>query len=176
MVRNKKSERVLISKSAFARLQGVTPQRVNIWLKEGLPTVNGKIDSDVGEKWRHDNANEKQREAYKRRGAVRPELQGESSSDLRRRYEAIKVELGELALAKERCELIDRGKVHRWAEGMGRIHRDAHLAFVARASNAIASELGVNAGQLLAALDREMRQHLTELAELPVDLEDEDNA
>lgn len=147
-----------VSPKDYARAKGVTPGRVYQWRDEGLPiTADRQIDADAADAWlasrgygegRHPKATDL--------AAVR--LERETAL-------AEKARLETDALAGR---LVDRGEVERAAFERARMERDAHLGFVARVSSLAAAELGCDHAALAALLDREMRAHLSRLADHPL--------
>lgn len=86
----------------------------------------------------------------------------------RERLDDLKVARARLALDKESGRLVDRAKAESAIFERARFERDAHLGWVQRVVPILAGELGVDPGPLHAALDREMRQHLVDLAKTPL--------
>jgi hypothetical protein len=90
--------------------------------------------------------------------------QGESATASLTR---LKAERLALAVERERGNLLDRREAERLIFERARAERDAHLAFVSRIAVPLAAETGADPSALFAALDREMRAHLAELAATP---------
>ncbi|MEM7210333.1 MAG: hypothetical protein AAF479_00355 [Pseudomonadota bacterium] len=84
----------------------------------------------------------------------------------RARLTRAKAEGEELALAKLRGELINADDARREIFELARAERDAHLSWVSRIAPQLASAAGADPTRLFAALDRSMRHHLLELAEV----------
>jgi len=149
-----------MTKSAFARHSGLSAGRISQMLKEGLPVLpNGKIPVEDADEWI--NANIQRRSA---------ELQSETyrlSSAKVEREEAQR-DLLRLQVAEKEKRLVDRRAVEVALYERARGERDAHLAWVSRIAPQIASELDVDLALLFSVLDREMRNHLTELADTPL--------
>lgn len=84
--------------------------------------------------------------------------------------EAIKAQMNELRLQALRGELVNRQDVETHVFDLARKERDSWLQFPARKSANMAAELGVDAHLMEQALDRYIRDHLTELAEVKIDI------
>lgn len=84
---------------------------------------------------------------------------------VRHRTNVAAAERAELALHERRGELVDRAETRRDVLTAARAERDAWLAWPMRRSAPIAAELGVDAGRVFALLDREVRDHLRQLAD-----------
>jgi len=146
----------VLSKAGFAKLLGVTPGRVSQMVEKGLPlTPSGKVPVAEGRAWYEANIRQRKRA---------PDPAGETD---RARLERIRADQAELELARARGALVDRREVERHVFARARAERDAHLAWVARVAPAVATEIGADPAALFAALDREMRRHLEQLAETP---------
>lgn len=161
-----------VSKSEFARLQGVSKAAVSQYCAKGMPVRDdGRIDPAAAEAWLDANINPTRRRAGRaaERGSV-PSL-----AAVRVEGEAHKNEMLRLRLAKTRGELIERRTVERTVFARARLERDAHLNFVVRVAAELAGELGLDERQLFAALDRRMRTHLEELAKTPLELSEDDD-
>ena len=150
-----------LTKTAFAAHLGVTSGRVSQMISDGLPVLpNGKVDVEAGSAWYRANIR------HKSDGAKR---QADELSELKVDREKAQRDLLLIEIDRKQGNLIDRKSVELALFDRGRAERDAHLAWVQRIAAPLASELGVDLVRLLAALDREMRQHLLELAQTPLE-------
>ncbi len=84
--------------------------------------------------------------------------------------EVLKAQLQKVRLGKEKGELVDRVKAQAVVFDLARRERDAWIGWPARVAANIAAELGVDAHRTEQVLDRYLRDHLGELAEIRVDL------
>ncbi|WP_128515187.1 elements of external origin [Tabrizicola thermarum] len=84
--------------------------------------------------------------------------------------EVLKAQLQKIRLAREKGELVDRAKAQATVFDLARRERDAWIGWPARVAANIAAELGVDAHRTEQVLDRYLRDHLGELAEIRVDL------
>ena len=82
--------------------------------------------------------------------------------------DSLKIARARLALDKESGRLVDRAKAEAAIFERARFERDAHLAFCQRLAPILAGELGADPAVVHAILDREMRQHLVDLAKTPL--------
>jgi hypothetical protein len=73
-------------------------------------------------------------------------------------------------LLAEEGELIERALVKNFISARARMERDRWLSWVSAVSARLASSLGADHGRLFAALEGEVRDHLRELAEAPLEL------
>lgn len=146
----------LVSTKAFAELVGLDPTRITQLAKQGLPRdARKRVPVAAGRAWIAAN--------------VRPKLKAAAPDDPRIRHRAER-EKHEAELARMRVEeragkLISRDEVRAAAFERARFERDAHLGFAARVAPLIAAETGADPAKVFAVLDREMRTHLTGLAE-----------
>ncbi len=134
--------------------------RVSQLVGLGLPVLpNGKIHRSEAVAWVKSH--------------VRPRGKAPLASDKvgpgpRERLDDLKVARARLALDKEAGRLVDRAKAEAAIFERARFERDAHLAFCQRLAPILAGELGADPAVVHAILDREMRQHLVDLAKTPL--------
>lgn len=156
-----------VTKSAFAEELGLSKARVSQLVEQGLPlTADGKrvrrLDALA---WYRENIAPHRRKA----------LADKPNADPRRELDRVKLEAARIELERARGNLVDRAEAEKAVFERARLERDAHLAWVSRVTPRLAVELGVDAAALFSALDREMRAHLVDLAETPLDaLTDDD--
>lgn len=106
---------------------------------------------------------ERKTPVYKLADAVRAifDAPGAAEDDKNRsRLWAAQADRAELDLERIRGELLPRDEVERVAFEHGKIERVALEQWPARVGPALAGALGVDHGRLVAALEREVRQHL----------------
>lgn len=150
-----------LTKTAFAARLGVTAGRVSQMIKEGLPVLpTGRIAVDAAESWYQANVRQKIEGA----GKANRDL-----SQVKIQREAAQRDLLLMEIDKKKGAMIDRKAVELALFDRARGERDAHIAWVSRIAPALAAELAIDLGPLYAALDREMRQHLQELSETPLE-------
>jgi hypothetical protein len=108
-------------------------------------------------------------------GAVRDTLkeQGEAVASggmtymqARTANEVLKAQERRLKLQQIKGELVDRAKAVAHVFRLARDERDAWINWPARAAAVIAAELQVDSHQLHTVLERQVREHLAELAEI----------
>lgn len=76
----------------------------------------------------------------------------------------------QLQAAKTRGELVDRVAVEKLVTAQATAERNSWLTWPSRVAALIAAEVGADAGQMQAALERYVRAHLTELGSAELDL------
>lgn len=150
-----------VTKSAFADELGLSKARVSQLVEQGLPlTADGKrvkrLDALA---WYRENIAPHRRKA----------LSDKPHADPRRELDRVKLEAARIDLEKARGALIDRAEAEKAVFERARLERDAHLAWVSRVAPLLAVELDVDPAALFSALDRQMRAHLVEIAETPLD-------
>lgn len=174
----------LIRKAAFARRIGVSAPRVSLLVKQELPVRDGMIPVAEGEAWVKANLNPANRaQGRKTSPPTRPDrldqvpiagedieeevLEGLGLVDLKARHERVKIARAEVALARERGEVVAWSEVNaalgRWAQA----ERDSWLTWAQAQAPDIANELRVDAGLLLSVLSRHVSAHLHHLAMRP---------
>jgi phage terminase Nu1 subunit (DNA packaging protein) len=148
-----------VSKSGMAEILGVVPGRITQLIGMGLPVLpSGRIEVAAGRAWYEANINPDRRKH-------RPDGHLSAAEELKR----IRVQQARLDLQRAQGALIDRKAAETVIFARARAERDAHLAFVARISPALAQRLEIDPAKLFAELDREMRDHLAKLAETPIE-------
>lgn len=85
--------------------------------------------------------------------------------------EVLKAQHHKLRIAQLRGELIDRQQAVGQVFALARAERDAWLNWPARVSSMLAAELGVDPHAMHVVLEREVRQHLSELGDFVARLE-----
>lgn len=84
--------------------------------------------------------------------------------------EVLKAQTAKVRLQKMKGELVDRARASAMVYDLARRERDAWLNWPARVAANMAAEIGVDAHQMETVLDRYLRQHLLEMAEVRIDL------
>jgi hypothetical protein len=153
-----KAKDELVSKAEFGRRRGLGRTRLKQLVADGLPVERGKVPVGKAGAWLDANVDPARQNNWN----------GGSLNDLRRQRESIKVDAGRLDLARARGELVERASVRKFLSDRARMERDQWLAWSSAAAARLASELGVDTGRLFAALEREVRDHLRQLAERPL--------
>jgi hypothetical protein len=101
-------------------------------------------------------------------GAVAPASAtggGNTYAQARTANEVLKAQHHKLRIAQLKGELIDRSQVMAQVFALARAERDAWLNWPARISSMLAAELNIDPHVMHVALEREVRQHLTELGD-----------
>lgn len=174
-----------ISIKAYARHRGVSPAAVRKALEYGRITkqADGTIDPVRADRdWA---ANTLPRdgegkgavpvEALDAVHAVLPDLadidlQGMTLVEIRTANEILKVHERKLKLEKLRGGLIDRNKALAMALSLARQTRDAWANWPVRVAVSMANELGVDVHAAEIWLDKHVRAHLAEMAEIEINL------
>jgi len=161
----------LLTQRELAKTLGVKDEAVRKWRAAGLPMRR------IGRTWRATEAEvrgwlEKHRndpEPTADKPARRPRARGaEPRAEAERRAAVAKADAAELELARRRGELIERDVVRREVFELARAERDSWQGWAARAAPILAAELGVDHAALLTALEREVDNHLADLADVEV--------
>ncbi|RJF81881.1 hypothetical protein D3877_17440 [Azospirillum cavernae] len=163
------------TKAAFARRIGVKPPRVSQLVSSGLPLDgDGKVRIAAALAWLEGRQN-----PVKRAEQGKMPLPSGHDDDVpiqnpalallaaKARREATLADRDALFLERERGALIARDAVQRGLTAWGLGQRDALLAWCSRAAPELAADLGVDLGRVFAALDRQVRAQLIELADAP---------
>ncbi|MFO1127828.1 MAG: elements of external origin [Rhodospirillales bacterium] len=95
---------------------------------------------------------------------------GMSYLEARTANEVLKVEQQKIRLRKLEASLIDRRKATALVLALAHQTRDSWLGWPARVAAEMAAELGVDAHALQKLLETLVRQHVTEMGEVKVDL------
>ena len=90
---------------------------------------------------------------------------GNTYAQARTANEVLKAQHHKLRIAQLKGELIDRSQAMAQVFALARAERDAWLNWPARISSMLAAELNIDPHVMHVALEREVRQHLTELGE-----------
>jgi hypothetical protein len=85
--------------------------------------------------------------------------------------EILRAQLQKVKLRKAKAELVDRSKAVQLVFDLARRERDAWIGWPARVAANMAAELGVDPNRMEEVLDRYLREHLSELAEIRVELQ-----
>lgn len=84
--------------------------------------------------------------------------------------EVLKAQTAKVRLGKMKGELVDRARAMQVVFDLARRERDAWIGWPARVSANMAAELGVDPHTMEQVLDRYLREHLAELAEIKIEL------
>ena len=100
------------------------------------------------------------------------EATGGEVSFLRARManEVLKAQTAKVRLEKMKAEVIDRARATAMVFDLARRERDAWLNWPPRVAANMAAELSVDAHRMEQVLDIYLRQHLTEMAEVKIEL------
>ncbi|WP_090069186.1 hypothetical protein [Cohaesibacter marisflavi] len=148
-----------MAKTKFAEFLGISKGRVSQLIKDGLPVEpNGMIDSEAGKTWYSAHCSPNRRKA----------LTENIPTSARAELDAVRVERAKLDLEREKGNLIDRMAAKQAIFSRARAERDAWIGWASRASVALASELEADPKDAFALMDKLVRDHLADLAELPL--------
>ncbi|PRX27774.1 hypothetical protein SAMN05216257_1157 [Meinhardsimonia xiamenensis] len=171
-----------LSRRQYARHRGVSEMAVRKAIAAGRITLepDGTIDPDKADRqWDERTDPAKTRGRAVPRDAVEAvdEALGESRGNsgavfmrARAANEVIKVRTGRLKLQKLEGELVDRRRAEEMIFDLARRERDAWIGWPARVAARMAAELGVEPRLVETVLDRFIREHLEELAEIALEL------
>ncbi|MEO5375479.1 MAG: hypothetical protein H7840_14610 [Alphaproteobacteria bacterium] len=175
----------IVTQAELARRLGVTRGRVSQLRTKGMPTrPDGRVVLADAMAWLDANLDPTRRKNrssdHRGDGAPTGETVRQIPSPLpagdylsaKTVSEELKGQRLALLLEKERGCLVDRDEVERTIFTRARLEREAHQNFVVRAAPLMAAELGVGESDMLAVLDRHMRQHLAELADMSLEVLD----
>ena len=84
--------------------------------------------------------------------------------------EVLKAQTAKVKLAKMKGELVDRARTTAMVFDLARRERDAWQNWPPRVAANMAAELGIEAHAMEQVLDKYLRQHLSEVAEVKIDL------
>ena len=105
--------------------------------------------------------------------AVPAAASGVTMAEARRQHEIVKVATARLKFERDKGKLISKDEVRITVFNRARKERNQHLAWIMRAAPLMAADLGVDPALMFTVLDRHVRDHLAELAKMPlVDLSD----
>jgi len=156
----------VVSKKAVAEVLGVHPSRVSQLIARGMPTEpNGRVSIAKARAWAAEHLDPTRAKILRGNG------QGAASagaSTVRIELDSVRVARARLELERQRGALIDRKAVEAAVFARARAERDTHMAWTVRVAPTIAVRLGIDAAQLLAQLEAEMRLHLEQLAAQPL--------
>lgn len=167
-------------KSAFAQRVGLTRSRISQLIKRGLPlSPDGKsVLVDAALAWMAAELDPGQVAAQRRPPTVHNARSDDDDDDppdilslteAKRIHELVKVDRARLELDKARGRLIDADQARRDAFARGRAERDSWLAWMHRVAPLLAAELQADEHVVFVALQREVDDHLTWLADTPLD-------
>ncbi len=184
-----------ISQRAYAAHRGVSHQAVGKAIKSGRITTlpDGTIDparADADWQAQTDPAQQRGAQAAKKAvpvaalAAVREALHaagadpmpgetgGGEVSMMRARLanEVLKAQERKIRLAKLKGELVDRAQATALVFDLARQERDAWISWPPRVAANMAADLGIEAHAMEQALVRYIHQHLSEMAEVKIDL------
>ena len=98
---------------------------------------------------------------------VAPAVGGVTMAEARRQHEIVRVANARLKFDKERGKLVNKDDVKILVFNRARKERNAHLAWIMRASPLMAADLQVDPTLMFSVLDRHVREHLSDLAKIP---------
>jgi len=184
------------TKAQFARRVGVSKARVSQWCAAGLPvTKNGRVRVDRALEWLQGRVPQPGRYRDRgihaageaadpvpetgphREDGPGPIVASGKVADTYLKARAAKMlgdakraqteaERAQIELKARRGELVDRARAVAHVFRLAREERDAWLNWPARVSALMAAELGVDPHKMHVALERHVREHLIELAEI----------
>ncbi len=171
-----------ISRRAYAKQRGVSEKAVRKAISSGRITTlpDGTIDPaqqrgvQAAKKAVPVAALAAVREALHEAGAdpMPGETGGGEVSMMRARLanEVLKAQAAKIRLAKLKGELVDRAQATALVFDLARRERDAWISWPPRVAANMAADLGIDAHAMEQALVRYIHQHLSEMAEVKIDL------
>lgn len=173
-----------ISIRAYARERGVSDAAVRKAIKTGriTPEADGTIDSVRADREWARNTDVAQQRGQSRAvpdaavASVRETLGetpiaaggGTTLLQARTANEVLKAQTGKVRLARLKGDLVDRSQAIAHVFKLARAERDAWLNWPSRVSAQMAAALQVDPHVLHVALDRAVRDHLNEMADIKV--------
>ncbi len=159
-----------VTKSGFAERIGVSKGRVSQLITQGLPVrPDGKVDPIEAEAWLAENIDQRRRRCAPADQVDERPTRGRLPS-VRGDIEAEKLRALRLENDRKAGETVDKAAAEAAIFARARLERDSHLAFVVRTAPVLAAEWGLPEAQVFAALDREVRRHLEQLADTPLEV------
>ena len=149
-----------ISLQEYAFVRGISRQAVHKAIKQGriTPEADGTIEPEkANRQWESNTLDAPQGERQT------TYIQAKTAN------EVLKAQTNKVRLKQLQGELIERREVEARVFRLARTERDAWLSWPARISSQMASELKVDTHTLHTILERYVREHLTELAEIVFD-------
>jgi phage terminase Nu1 subunit (DNA packaging protein) len=145
----------LLTINAFARMMGVSHQRISQLVKKGVIPINakGKIDGEAARKIMDD-----------RRKLDDALPMSKTLSDARIRVESIRAEMLELEFRQKRGELIEREKVMHMVTGIIAIAKTKLLSIPTKVAPLIVGSDSIK--KIKAVIEKEIRFVLTELSRM----------
>lgn len=166
-----------ITQAELARRVALTPGRISQLKRQGLPVGDdGKVDLDECLAWLKQHLDPSRRQAAKdgKPPAARPARPVEADTpeegdltEARTRLEWLRVQKLELELAVTRSELVPLADIQGALFAFSRLHRDRWQGWASGAVIGMAGRLGIEPAALFAELDKGVREHLAELANVP---------
>lgn len=92
------------------------------------------------------------------------------AADTRAAIQAERLAMMQLKRRQLEGELIERAAAQMAVHARAKAERDAHLAWLQRLTPVLAAELEVDPALLFSRLDHHLREHLNDLARLPLDV------
>ncbi len=186
-----------LSRRAYARHRGVSETAVRKALATGRITLDtdGKIDPDkADQQWSSQTDPAKQRGDHakalgaKTKVATKPVPKaaikaldktlreaGDGSGEVsflraRMANEVLKAQTARVRLQKMKEQLVDREKATGMVFDLARRERDAWQNWPPRVAADMAAELGVDAHSMEQVLDKHLRRHLADMAEIEIEI------
>jgi hypothetical protein len=163
----------VMSRAAYARYRGCDVREVRRALKSGLIHIerDGSIDPVRADReWAAGtNPASAKRPGMKPSESTLSHAARSTFADARARTEGVKAELSELRLRERQGQLVDRPKAVEAIFDLARVEREAWQSWPARVAALIASEVSADPHLMETALDRHVREHLQQLADIDPD-------
>lgn len=150
-----------LSIRAYAKHKGVTEGAVRKAIKAGRIVTDhkGRIDADLADaQWEENTDISKQR-------FVNPTESKASYAKVKTAHEFQKMKRTELALKREKGELIDKETVKAHVSKLGSQVRDSWMNWPSRVSALMAAELNVDEHKMHSILEKYVREHLNDIGE-----------
>jgi len=150
-----------LSIRAYAKHRGVSDRAVRKAIATGRINLNekGKIDSELADiDWEENTDSSKQRFAGTADNKV-------SYAKVKTAHEFQKMKRTELALKREKGELIDKATVKAQVFSLGRQVRDSWSNWPSRVSALMAADLNIDEHEMHRTLEKYVREHLNDIGE-----------
>jgi len=151
---------VLLSVADWAANERITPQAANKRIREhGIPRRKGKIDPDEASRIFEatKDARQQERSTNQGDGSRRP-----GRPEIQTALDAVKLKREQIRLRQLEGSLVDAEKIASEIEARFRSDAEALLNWPARVAAEMAAELGVDERLTHAALDKHVRQFMSE--------------
>jgi len=148
-----------VSKADFARRIGRSKSQVSRYVQAGMPVRDdGLVPVESALAWIKENV------------ATDGDDGGDTLASKKAEKLAVEIERAQLALERERGQVVDRKRAERLVHDLARAERDAWQNWPARIAPEMAADLGADPHTVQTALEKYVRKHLAELSDISPNL------